>query len=417
MATKLKFPKRFLWGAATSAHQVEGGNKNQWTVWEEHNAPSLAARASYQYGDLDSWDSIKTQANKPKNYISAGAAGSYDHYEDDIALLRKLHMNAYRFSIEWSRVEPSEGVWDTDAIDHYKDFIKALKKHDIEPIITLFHFTLPEWFQNIGGFEKRKNVRYFERFAHKVMSEFGVTVRYIVTINEPEIYASQSYYQGDWPPNVASRYRWWRVIHNLAYAHRRVAKIIHSLNRRYRVTIAKNSNYFYPGDDAVLSRASAKVMQYVQDDYVLKKVIKSCDFIGVNYYFSNRVYGYRVHNQQDRLSDMGWSLDPSDIQYVLELLSSKYKKPILITENGLADEDDSQRKWWISETIGAIQAASDSGVEIMGYLHWSLLDNFEWDKGYWPKFGLASVDDVTLDRTLKPSAVWFGKIIKYLRRE
>lgn len=416
MATKLKFPKRFLWGSATSAHQVEGGNNNQWTVWEERNSPSLAARAEYLYGDLHSWSRIKPQASKPQNYTSGRAVDSFGRFEDDIALLRKMNMNSYRLSVEWSRIEPSEGVWNTDAIDYYVDYVKLLKKHDIEPIVTLFHFTLPEWFQTKGGFEKRKNVKLFERFASRIVSELGVSVRYIITVNEPEIYASQSYYQGDWAPNLTSRYKWWRVINNLAYAHRRVAKSIHGLNRRYRVSIAKNSNYFYPGDDAWLSRVSARIMQYLQDDYLLKKVIRSCDFIGVNYYFSNRVYGYRVHNQQDRLSDIGWSLDPHDIQFVLERLSSKYKKSILITENGLADADDEQRKWWISETVNAMNSAMINGVDLIGYMHWSLLDNFEWDKGFWPKFGLASVDRVTMDRTLRPSAVWFGKVIKYLRQ-
>ncbi|MDN5835162.1 MAG: family 1 glycosylhydrolase [bacterium] len=416
MATKYKFPKRFLWGAATSAHQVEGGTSNQWTSWEHHNAPTLAAQSQYVYGSLDNWDSLKAEAQKPSNYLSGRAVDSYNRIEDDVALIKKMNMNAYRFSIEWSRVEPSENTWDSDAIDHYKDYIKLLKKHDIEPIITLFHFTLPDWFQSIGGFAKRRNVKYFERFARKIVSELGVTIRYIVTINEPEVYASASYYQGDWPPNLTSRYKWWRVINNLAYAHRRVARTIHGLNRRYRVSIAKNSSYFYPGDDAWLSRLSARVMQYTHNDYFLKKVIKSCDYIGLNYYFSNRVYGYRVHNQQDNLSDLAWSMDPSDIQFVLEQLSSKYKLPILITENGLADSDDSRRKWWISETISAMQSARNNGVDLIGYLHWSLLDNFEWNKGYWPKFGLASVNKDTLDRTLRPSAVWFGKIIKYLRQ-
>jgi beta-glucosidase len=157
------------------------------------------------------------------------------------------------------------------------------------------------------------------------------------------------------------------------------------------------------------------VLQYLKDDYFLKKVVKQCDWLGVNYYFSDRVYGYRVHNPDQRLSDMGWDLSPENIQFALERLHEKYKLPIIITENGLADSQDTQRQWWITQTLMAMQKAMANGVQLEGYLHWSLLDNFEWDKGKWPRFGLVAVDYKTGQRTLRPSAVWFGKIIKYIR--
>jgi beta-glucosidase len=146
-------------------------------------------------------------------------------------------------------------------------------------------------------------------------------------------------------------------------------------------------------------------------------VVKHCDFLGMNYYFSDRVYGYRVHNPDEKLSDLGWDLSPANIQHALERLYEKYKLPILVTENGLADRQDENRQWWITQTLIGMQKAMDGGVQLEGYLHWSLLDNFEWDKGRWPRFGLAEVDYKTLDRKLRPSAIWFGKVIKHLREE
>jgi beta-glucosidase len=414
---KLKhpFPKRFLWGAATAAHQVEGGNHNQWTVWELENAKAKAAQASYHYDDYASWDRIKQQAKTPDNYVSDSLADHYNRYEEDFDLLSAMHMNAYRFSIEWSRIEPEEGSWNAEAIAHYKRYIAALRKRNIEPIVTLFHFTLPVWFIEKGGFEKKSNVKHFVRYAEKIISELGKDIRLIITINEPEVYASESYYQQNWPPAVHSKYKWWRVVHNMAYAHRQAAKAIHAINRRYKVSIAKNSNFIYAGDNSWLSNVSATIMQYFQDDYFIKKVVKHCDFIGVNYYFSNRVYGYRIHNPDKKLSDLNWDLQPMDIQYVLERLHAKYNLPLMITENGLADEQDSYRKWWLTETILAMQRAIDGGVKLEGYIHWSLIDNFEWAYGKWPRFGLAAIDYSTGKRTLRSSARWFGRVIKNIR--
>lgn len=297
---RLTFPKKFLWGAATSAHQVEGNTHNQWTVWELEHAKTKAAQAPHQWGDLDSWEYIAEEATDPQTYVSGSGVDHYTRYEEDFDLLHKMNMNAFRFSVEWSRVEPTEGAWSVEAIEHYKQYVAELKRRGIEPVVTLFHFTLPTWFTALGGFEKRANVKYFLRFVDKIMHELGSSVRLVITINEPEIYAHESYQVGSWPPNVSSKKLYLRVLNNLAYAHTQAAQLIHGINRRYKVSIAKNSSYYYAGDDAVLSQKSAGIMQYANDDYFLRKVVKTCDFIGINYYFSNRVYGYRVHNPNER---------------------------------------------------------------------------------------------------------------------
>lgn len=412
-----RFPKRFLWGTATSAHQSEGNNANQWTVWEDENARTKAAQAEYQYHDLAIWPKIADLATKPENYISGRAGDHYNRYEEDFKILKSLGMNAFRFSIEWSRIEPTEGAWNVEAIEHYRKYIATLRKMGIEPMMTLFHFTLPIWFAEMGGFEKRRNVKYFVRFVEKVMNELGHDVKYIITINEPQVYVSESYFRQNWPPAKSSKLLGWRVLRNLIYAHNKAARLIHGLGRRYKVSIADDSTYIYPGDDAFISRISASIWQHIIDDYTLKRVKRTCDFIGVNYYFSSRFYGYRIHNEDMHLNDLGWDMHPDHLEYVIERLYRKYKLPIIVTESSLADSDDSRRKWWIANSMAAVQRAIAEGADVRGYFHWSLLDNFEWAHGSWPNFGLVKIDPKTLDRTVRPSAKWFGALLKKLQRD
>jgi beta-glucosidase len=276
----------------------------------------------------------------------------------------------------------------------------------------LFHFSLPVWFTELGGFEKKRNLLYFNRYVEKVMEHFGGQVKYFITINEPMIYASQGYLDAVWPPQVHSKPRFLKVAFNLIKAHNRVAKIIKQKNRRAKVSIAYHSVYYYSGDDAWLSRLSAAVMQYFSDDIFISRVAKHCDYLGVNYYVSNRVFGYRIHNEDHHISDLGWNLEPANVEYVAERLYRKYKLPIFITENGLADSNEDNRKQWLAATLAAMHRASAEGVPIIGYIHWSLLDNFEWASGKWPKFGLVEVDYKTYKRQVRPSALWLSKFIK-----
>lgn len=409
------FSKRFMWGVSTSAHQIEGGSHNQWTVWELENAKARSVQAEYCYGDLNNWNDIKYQTKDPSNYVSGELAEHRKFYKQDLIFLKKMNMNSYRFSIEWSRVEPKEGVYDENEINYYKEYIKTMEDMGIEPIITLFHFSLPIWFADRGGFEKRSNVKYFVRFSKKIIKDLGVGVKYIITINEPEMYAHMSYVDMEWPPMKNNYLLFFRVLNNLIYAHKKVYQAISATNRRYKISFSKNSQYFYPGDNSLISQISASLMQFFYDDYVIGRSVKYCDFLGVNYYNSNRVLGYRIHNPNKQTNDLGWDMHPADIQFVLERLHRKYNKPILITENGLADSKDEKRQWWIKETLVGIQNAMKYGVQIMGYLHWSLIDNFEWSHGKWPRFGLIEIDYKTKARKIRNSAVWFGRIIKKLR--
>lgn len=407
-----RFPKNFLWGASTSAHQVEGNNKNDWTSFENKNAISMAENAKKMGFFLDKFSK---DAQKPSNYISGLACCHAENFDSDFYLANKIGLNAYRFSIEWSRIEPEKGKFDKNAIDHYKKVIRVLRTYKIEPVVTLWHWTLPVWFAQRGGFLKRKNVKYFLRFVKRMAFELKDEVKYFVTLNEPEIYSMNSYFRGIWPPQKKGLVNFYKVTQNLILAHVGSYILIKKMNREAEVGIAKNNTYFEIGKPSFTNKALKKIADKYWNDYFLQKISKYQDFIGLNYYFRNRIEGWFNKNRNARTSDLGWDLYPRGIYYVLRDLQ-KYKKPILITENGLADAQDKNRSWFLTETIKSIAKAIDEGVDVRGYLHWSLIDNFEWDKGFWPRFGLIEIDYKTQKRKIRSSAEEYGRIIQSYKK-
>ena len=411
----LHFSKEFLWGASISTHQVEGGNHNQWSRWELENAKVLAAKARYNYEDLAVWDEIKTQASTPKNYVSGKAADHFNRYEEDFKLAKQLHLNALRSGIEWSRIEPEEGVFDEKALQHYKDYFSKLRRIGITPVVTLWHWTFPDWFDDMGGFEKRKNVKYFTRYVQHIADAMGKDFQYVITINEPTIYATMSYHQEKWPPEESSELMTLWVLLNIAKAHKKSYKILKKSNKDLKVGLAHNCAHFYAGDDSKLSQLSAWVSHKVGNELFINRVKRHQDFFGLNYYFAKEFHGTKVHNPNKRLNDLGWDMQPDKVEPLMEKLYAKYKLPILISENGLPDMHDEHRQWWIAQTVRAMDGAQRSGVEMIGYVHWSLLDNFEWAEGFWPRFGLIEVDYKTQKRTIRKSAHWYGRLIKTLR--
>lgn len=411
----LIFPKRFYWGAATSAHQVEGNNHNNWTVWELENARTLAKSAEYRLSDLRNWASVRSAATDPNNYVSGVAVDHYNRYKLDIALAEKLHLNAFRFSIEWSRIEPEEGAWDQDAIEHYREYIHEIKKRGMEPMPTLYHWTTPVWFSERGGFEKSSNIRFFQRFAERFIDEYHHELRYITTINEPDTVMSHGYIMLEHPPQKRSFLKAFMVYRNLLKAHKRVYSYGHNKSRRLRIGFSKSYAWVRPGDERLITRLAVKMDLWLRDDLVLRYVRRHLDFIGVNYYFSDRRVGLGMQNTHEKLNDLGWEMRPGDIKNVL-LRLKKWRLPILITESGVADVKDEHRKWWIAQSLAAVHGALASGVDVLGYMHWSLLDNFEWAYGRWPRFGLIAIDyDNNLKRTVRPSGIWYGKLVKKLR--
>jgi beta-glucosidase len=414
-----KFPAGFLWGASTSAHQVEGGNHNQWTVWELANAAKFAKTAEQRLGWLPNWNEVKSHAQDPNNYVSGRGVDHYNLYKEDFEILKKLNLNSLRFGIEWSRLEPKEGEWDLKALEHYSEYIAQLNKQGIEPILNLWHWTEPLWFTEKGGFKKRANLKYFYRFVEKVAHEYGKSLTYVITLNEPNVYASFSFLTGQWPPQEKNLWSCSVVYWHLTRAHKEAYRILKKANPKIQVGIAGQlANIQAKRPHNLFDEISTKSMRYVWNWWFLRRIRKQQDFIGVNYYFTDYYTGlFQRRNPKVPVSDLGWYMEPEGLYPLLIRVWAHYKKPIIITETGLADEKDEYRVWWIQESIVAMQRAISEGVDVRGYLHWSLLDNFEWSYGWWPKFGLVKVDRAHgMKREVRPSAKWFAAVIEKLSK-
>jgi len=410
----MKYRNDFLWGASTAGHQVDGESADQWTVWEKANAERLALTAEKRLDWLPNWDTISRQASQPSNYLSGNGVGHQQRYTQDFDILTTLHMNAFRCGIEWSKLEPQEGSWDTDAIEYYRQYFNELKQRGITPIVTLWHWTMPVWFTDKGGFAKRKNLRYFERYVAKVAELFANDLSYVITLNEPNVYATFGYLNGEWPPQAKSPVLAVVAYHNLMLAHRRAYHILKAANPNIQVGIAAQLADMQPTKPgSILNKLSISISSWGWNWWFLNKIRGQQDFIGVNYYFTQyQDWLGRIRNPKTPVSDLGWYMEPAGISRLLTATWERYHTPLIVTENGLADSSDEQRRWWLEQTMPALEKAIESGVDMRGYLHWSLLDNFEWAYGWWPEFGLVHVDRSTMQRTIRPSALWLASYIE-----
>jgi len=402
------FPKGFLWGASTSSHQVEGLNINDWSEWEKNNAERLARDASKQW-PKEQQERFPEMFDS-KNYISGRACDHYNRYEEDFDIARSLGHNAHRFSIEWSRIEPEEGKFDEKEIEHYREVIKALRERGLEPFVTLWHWTLPLWLAEKGGIRNKKFAEYFARFSEKIVQSYNADVKYWFTINEPEIYALNSYLRGRRTPQKKGVLNFYFAMRSLISAHRLAYTSIKKIAPLSIVGVICNLSDFR-SSGGFINVLLKVIFEIFWNHYFLGKSQDRLDSIGLNFYFHNRI-NYGINKNSNEInSDLGWDLHPEGVEKVL-LGFKKYAKPIYITESGLADKEDKYRDWFIKETIKAIARARSKDVNIQGYLHWSLLDNFEWDIGFWPRFGLVEINYETLARKIRPSALEYAKIIK-----
>ncbi len=384
-----KFPENFYFGAATSSHQVEGNTVNDWSEWEKKNAVRLAAEA-VKYNNIPYWGTIEFDATEPENYLSGIAADHYNRYAEDFDIAKKIGLNSYRFSIEWSRIEPQRGIWNDGELQHYKNMVTSMKRKGLEPFVTLWHWTLPLWLSEIGGVSNKSFPELFARYAAKIACLLKDDVRYFITINEPEIYSLNSYLRGIWPPQHRGVYSYVKTLKTLIKSHKLAYNEIKRIVPGSAVGTACNMSYFESGGGPV-NKVLVFLAEKFWNRYFTEKVFKSIDYIGVNYYFHNRIdYGFNK-NFNVNLSDMGWELCPQGIEYLLKGLKN-YNLPVFVTENGLADANDSKRAWFIELSLRGVMRAIESGVDVKGYFHWSLMDNFEWDKGLWPCFGLIAID-------------------------
>jgi len=414
------FPKNFLWGTATSSHQVEGDNKfNDWWQWESQG--------------------------KIKNGERSGdACDHFNQFEEDFELAKKLNQNTHRFSLEWSRIEPAEGEFNESAIYHYRKVLESLVRHNLKPMVTLNHFTLPLWIAQKGGWENPEILVWFNRFVRKCVKHFGDLVPFWITINEPMVLFFQSYQMGHWPPGKKGGLKHKKVVQHLIKAHGQAYRTIHEEmdrnNWKGQVGLAVYHRVFHPfRPNFILDRWAAKLRDYLFNTLFLKAIdtgiismpfafqmkeesLKGTwDFIGLNYYtrehvkFSltnvNKLFGVEVLREQDEKNSLNWEVYPEGIYESLFALK-KYKKPIYITENGICCEKDKQREQFIISHLKQVQKAIREGVDCRGYFHWSLLDNFEWAEGYGPRFGITHVDRQNQERILRESARLYSEIAR-----
>ena len=399
----IKFPADFLWGAATAAYQVEGGNdRADWWQWEK-----AAGKES-----------------------SGDACRHYDLYELDFELAKGLGHNAHRLSVEWSRIEPEEGKFSEAALKHYEEAVLALKARNIEPVVTLHHFTNPVWLADLGGWTNKRSVDHFLRFSERVVRALAKHVRIWITVNEPNVYFSHAYILGVWPPQERSVRKALVVQKHLAAAHIRTYRMIHRVYKEKAfpdpsVSISQHMQAFLPCTPSVKNRFAA----FLRHQWFNLGFVDTCmrhrtlDFIGLNYYSRQLVelkkWGLRNlmedvcqrHHHAAAKNSLGWDIYPEGLCDLL-LKLKKYKLPVMITENGICTSEDAQRWDYIAGHLQQIHKAMEQGVTVTGYLYWSLLDNFEWDKGFGPRFGLIDVDYATQQRTVRPSAVKFSKVCK-----
>jgi beta-glucosidase len=418
----LPFPEGFLWGTATSAHQVEGNNSNNdWWAFEQ------------QLGAI--WHDDR----------SGLACDWWRNAERDFDLMAEMGHNAHRLSVEWSRIEPEEGVFDSVAIARYREMLAGLRQRGLDPMVTLFHFSSPMWLARQGGWRNPAVVGHFRRFVRHAVEQLGDLVALWCTINEPNVYPALAYLFGEHAPGRWSVALYFRVLRHLLLAHAAAYRVIRALDKDAQVGLVKNMPLFEaldPADKAstrlagLMDRLFNEVTLRAVDDGRLRvplgsgltihgPLVDSIDFFGLNYYTRERVSLSGLGGDRGQLlqptpgaetSDRGrggpyGEIYPAGMYRTLKRVA-RLGKPIYITENGLPDADDDQRPSFLLTHLAQVQRAIAEGVDVRGYYHWSFTDNFEWAEGWDLRFGLVALDEATQVRTPRPSARLFTRFIR-----
>jgi beta-glucosidase len=426
-----RFPDGFRFGAATAAHQAEGDTpNNNWTRWEDHVRP-------------DGRPGIFTGEHAGR------AVEHWDRFEDDVALMVDLGLDTYRFSLEWSRIEPEPGRFDEAALERYRSWCATLRAAGIEPMVTLHHFTEPLWLTDRGGFEDPEAPAAFDRFVERVVPALSEHVDRWVTINEPTVFAVLGWLFGEFPPGASDLGRTARVLRNVLAAHARAYHTIHRLDTRAadpteapaQVSIAHHVTLFEPGSwTNPLEVAATRVVHRnfnlapveacrtgrfrfglpgVGVDETIPGLAGTLDWLGVNHYTRQfvRIPGAdgpfeAGFDTTTVTNDMGWDLVPGTLAEAVRW-ATRFGLPITVTEHGTCDGEvpDRRRRWFLTESLQGLADAVAAGADVRGYVHWSLLDNFEWAHGFEPRFGLYRVDRTTQARTLTTGGERFQAIV------
>ena len=412
----------FLWGVATSAFQIEGYVRNDMTDWE--------AQGRFR------------KNGKDPRYEHA--VGHWQKWREDFDLLKQLHVNAYRFSVEWARIQPERNRFDEQALDQYERMVDRLLELDIVPMLTLHHFTHPCWFHDKTPWHEPQSVEAFLVYVDKVLRRLGDRIRFYITINEPVVWVLAAYGDAQFPPGYKNFDYIMRALHHLLRAHKESYACIKRYQSAASVGLAKNFIIFRPRQKVNLLHQGLVYLCHSFYNLLLLEAFKknrlkfrvpflfhydeavrleNClDFWGVNYY-------YRLHmglnwslqqpidmhfnrNPVEGNSDLGWEIYADGLWEVLRWVRET-GKPMYITENGIADRDDRLRKSYLQHHLRVVNKAVQKGYPLKGYFHWSLLDNYEWLEGREARFGLIGVDySNSLRRTLRESGQYYSQWIK-----
>jgi len=405
------FPSDFLWGIATSAFQLEGSINADWASWD------------------------KTLNEKPD------VTNHYDLYKEDLRLLKDLGVNSYRFSLEWSRIQPEEDVWDLDAIAHYQEIIDILLKNNIEPMVTIHHFTHPLWFIK-KAWHDDASIEKFLIYTKKMVSILK-GVRYWITFNEPYVLILGGYLEGCMPPGIKDVHLAVKALENILVCHGKAYDIIHLHIPDAMVSVAHNMAAFAPWHrwnpaDRIISRIARHFYNNSLLDafstgtlrlqFPFKKAMEipvpiknTIDFFGVNYYTRMHLrfnpfkkMGIELRHRDIEgygLTDMGWEIHPQGLEKVLKR-AARLNVPLIITENGIATRDDQKKIRFMKKHIDVLEKCLKQGIDIRGYFYWSLIDNYEWLQGLDACFGLYRVNFDTLERKSTNAAAYYSYLIK-----
>ena len=416
-----QLPENFLFGSATASLQIEGGDR--------HN----------------NWYRFCEEGKTEDGSHCIEAADHWNRYEEDIDLMTQLHQDTYRMSVEWSRIEPKLGHFVDSSLEHYRTEIELLLEKGIRPLVTLHHFSNPIWFEDMGGWANKDAVLWFDRFVRKVVFTLGDLVQDWVTINEPNVYLEGTYSAGNFPPNKPNFFNFFKAAKYMVRAHIRAYESIHEIRRdknhpgKTMVGAAHHLRVFDIDHKSPGGTLPASMMDHVFHNIFLEGMVHGkfifpignggyplgkgpyCDFMGVNYYSRDiirfsynplRLFGELTVKKDTEVNDLGWEIYPEGLYRVCKKVYETYPFPIYITENGISDLKDEQRGKFIFDHLQVIKQLIDEGVPVERYYHWSLIDNFEWELGLEPKFGLIEVDYDTQKRTIRESGKFYGEVSK-----
>jgi beta-glucosidase len=413
-----RFPEHFLWGTATSSHQVEGDNSNNdWWDWENQNGRIIKGHTSGKACDW--WGG---------------------RWEEDFDRACSTGQNAHRMSIEWSRVEPNPGEWDEDAIGYYRKMIQGALDRGMKPVVTLHHFTNPMWLAEQGGWENEAIVDHFERYVRKIVRSLKDLVKVWVTINEPNVYAVSGYLQGVFPPGKKDLGATLQVVHQMVLAHAAAYHTIHEIDPSASVGISHYYRGMFPAGslnpldrlvrglrhrnfNELFPRAVHEgVIRFLGRRIKVPQAARTQDYFGLDYYTSElvafdlfnpkEVFSRGFYPDDATLSGTGFMMDAPEGFWEALTFAHNFNLPIYVMENGVEDASDRVRPQYLAHHIRQVWRAVNFNWYVKGYFHWSLVDNFEWERGWTQRFGLWELDVETQERHKRPSVDFYAEICK-----